>query len=114
MQSFFYNFNRVDTPLRRSSRIRNKSETSDMSDMSGNESDASISSIGSARSNRSTKSSGSRGGRRTRKPSAAKALTLKPVPENEEPLFSPPRALQNSQPKEDDKSDTSPIPFSFS
>lgn len=105
---------RVDTPLRRSSRIRNKSETSDMSDMSGNESDASISSVGSVRSNRSKKSTGSRAGARTRKPSAAKTLTLKPVPENEEPLFSPPRALQKSQPKEDDQSDDAPIPFSFS
>lgn len=108
------NVPRVDTPLRRSSRIRNKSETSDMSDMSGNESDASISSVGSVRSNRSKKSTGSRAGARTRKPSAAKTLTLKPVPENEEPLFSPPRALQKSQPKEDDQSDDAPIPFSFS
>ncbi len=85
-----------------------------MSDMSGNESDASISSVGSVRSNRSKKSTGSRAGARTRKPSAAKRLTLKPVPENEEPLFSPPRALQKSQPKEDDQSDDAPIPFSFS
>ena len=85
-----------------------------MSDMSGNESDVSVSSVGSTRSNRSTKSTGSRGARRTRKPSAAKIITLKPVPENEEPLFSPPRALQKSQPKEDDQSDAAPIPFSFS